>query len=172
MKIELENGICLIPLNLPHSSSLFNILTLHRSHFSPWLPFVNELHCIKQTENFIRESHDLWESKKDFSFAIHINDQVIGVISAKDLNWTEKSTELGYWIDPAFQNQGIVTKALIRLTEFLTWEFEFQTFWIKCAHSNLPSQRVAIKAGFEPVGMESRGDGKTGKVLLIYRRKV
>lgn len=46
-----------------------------------------------------------------------------------------------------------MTLAVNRLVEFLTLEFGFQTFWIKCANGNLPSQRVAIKAGFELMGM-------------------
>jgi hypothetical protein len=53
-----------------HSKSLFEILTDHRSHFSPWLPFVNELRCIEQTEKFIRESEALWNAKIEFSFCI------------------------------------------------------------------------------------------------------
>lgn len=169
MKIELGNEFFLAPLQPGHSKSLFEILTDHRSHFSPWLPFVNDLHCIEQTENFIGESQVLWESKKNFSFAILKKDQARGVISAKDLDWSAKSTELGYWLDPALQNQGIMTKALILLIKSLVLEFGIETFWIKCAHGNLPSQRVAVKAGFELMGMEKRGEGDKEEVFLTYQ---
>lgn len=171
MKIELSNKIWLTPLNHRHAKSLFSILTSHRSHFSPWLPFVNELRDIEQAEKFIRESQVLWESKKDFSFAILENGQARGVISAKNLNWIEKSTELGYWLDPSLQNSGIMTLAVNRLVEFLTVEFQFQTFWIKCAEDNLPSQRVALKAGFEQVGVEKRDIGKVQVVFLKFQLK-
>lgn len=168
MKIELSNKIWLTPLNHRHAKSLFSILTSHRSHFSPWLPFVNELRDIEQTEKFIRESQVFWDSKKDFSFAILEDGQARGVISAKNLNWIEKSTELGYWLDPSLQNSGIMTLAVNRLVEFLTKEFQFQTFWIKCAEDNLPSQRVALKARFEQVGVEKRREGKNEDVFFVF----
>lgn len=171
MKIELCHEINLIPLNREHSRSLFHSLTLHRSHFSRWLPFVNVLYDIGQTERFIYEARLSWEFKKEFAFAIVENSQAKGVISAKDLNWIEKSTELGYWLDPSLQNQGVMTEAVDHLTKWLAREFGFQIFWITCEVGNLPSQRVAIKAGFEPVGFEKRGVGKDEVVFLKFQLK-
>ncbi|MCR9015713.1 GNAT family N-acetyltransferase [Aquiflexum gelatinilyticum] len=171
MKIELDNGINLVPLHLGHTKHLFEILTANCSHFSPWLPFVNELHSIEQTEKFIREAQVLWESKKDFSFAILESNRARGLISAKELNWIEKCSELGYWLDPALQNQGVMSHAINHLVEFLTRELGFQTFWIKCAEGNLPSQRVANKAKFELVGIEKRRDEEKEEVFLTYLRK-
>lgn len=80
---------------------------------------MNELCSIDQTELFIQESKELWGSQKDFSFAILENEQARGVTLAKELNWEEKSSELGYWLDPALQNKGIMTHTVNRLIEFL-----------------------------------------------------
>ncbi|WP_209329754.1 GNAT family N-acetyltransferase [Lunatimonas salinarum] len=169
MKIMLDKELHLTPLHPDHSKSLFEILTAHRSHFSPWLPFVNELKYIEQTQKFILESQALVVAKKDFSFAIIVKNQAKGIISAKELNWVSKSTELGYWLDPEIQNQGIMKKSLIRMVEWLSETFGFQTFWIKCAQGNISSQRVAIKAGFELVDQEKRTNEKVEQVYLIFR---
>lgn len=171
MKIELDPDFCLHPLQPTYAKSLFGILTGYRSHFSRWLPFVNDLFNIEQTEKYIRESQLLWAAKRDFSFAILKNNRARGLISAKDLNWLEKSTELGYWLDPTLQNKGIITNALNCLIEFLIREHGFRTFWIKCAQSNLSSQRVAIKAGFALMGVESREGRENAEIFHIYCRE-
>jgi ribosomal-protein-serine acetyltransferase len=92
-----------------------------------------------------------------------------GIISAKALDLISKSTEFGYWLDPELQNQGIMTRSLIGIIDWLIMEFAVEIFWIKCAQGNLPSQRVAKKAGFELVDLEKRIKGKTREVFLTFR---
>ncbi|MER6421078.1 GNAT family N-acetyltransferase [Streptomyces sp. NPDC001137] len=84
---------------------------IHESldHLVPWMPWANN-HDRRQTVDFLARSHDEWETKQAFGYAITSGATVIGScglhrrIGAGGL-------DIGYWIHPRWTGQGLATMA-------------------------------------------------------------
>jgi ribosomal-protein-alanine N-acetyltransferase len=63
---------------------------------------------------------------------------------------------IGYWVDRRVANRGIVTEAVIALTEYAFSELSLHRIEINMRPENSASQRVAEKAGYTFEGMRSR----------------
>ena len=63
---------------------------------------------------------------------------------------------IGYWVDRRIANRGIITQAVIALTEYAFSELGLHRIEINMRPENSASQRVAEKAGYTFEGMRSR----------------
>ncbi len=63
---------------------------------------------------------------------------------------------IGYWVDRRVANRGIITQAVIALTEYAFSELSLHRIEINMRPENSASQRVAEKAGYTFEGMRSR----------------
>lgn len=63
---------------------------------------------------------------------------------------------IGYWIDRRVANRGIITQAVIALTEYAFTDLALHRIEINMRPENSASQRVAEKAGYTFEGMRSR----------------
>ncbi len=63
---------------------------------------------------------------------------------------------IGYWVDRRVANRGIITQAVIALTEYAFSELGLHRIEINMRPENSASQRVAEKAGYTFEGMRSR----------------
>ena len=53
----------------------------------------------------------------------------------------------GFWIDPEFQGQGLMTEAAGRVTEFAFLELGWSRLWLTNAEDNIGSHRIKDKQG-------------------------
>jgi [ribosomal protein S5]-alanine N-acetyltransferase len=77
-------------------------------------------------------------------------DELIGVIHL----WPDdgKSREMrGFWLDPAYWGQGLMTEAAERVTEYAFMELGWPVLWLRNGAQNLASHRVKEKQGAEIV---------------------
>lgn len=68
--------------------------------------------------------------------------------------------EIGYWTHPRYRGQGLARTAVGLVARYALLPedvggFGFDRLVIRVAEDNLPSQRVALAAGFRPVGRET-----------------
>lgn len=104
-------------------------------------------------------------------FAIDIDGKAsggIGIYPLADIQC--KNAELGYWLAEPFWNKGIITQAIIRMTEYGFHHFDIERIFARPFGSNLASQRALEKAGFVPEGRFEKTFYKNGvyEDELIY----
>ncbi|MFB7665934.1 GNAT family N-acetyltransferase [Kitasatospora sp. NPDC056138] len=79
--------------------------------------------------------------------------ELVGCFGLKSTNWTESTTEIGYWAAPAARGRGFAPEAVRALA---AWAFEVtpvRRITLLAATGNRASQRVAEKAGFVREGV-------------------
>jgi len=83
-------------------------------------------------------------------FAIEINGKAsggIGIHPQHDIQ--QKNAELGYWLAEPFWGHGIMTKAVKQMIDFAFKTFDIDRLFARPFGSNIASQKVLEKAGFE-----------------------
>jgi ribosomal-protein-alanine N-acetyltransferase len=103
----------------------------------------------KVTSEYLIEWIKLYEKLNYYHWAItdKTTKEVIGSISASNINDRKKYCEVGYTIARKYWNQGIATEVLIKLIDYLTNSVGFIT--VRALHDvrNKASGRVMEKAG-------------------------
>jgi RimJ/RimL family protein N-acetyltransferase len=88
-------------------------------------------------------------SESTFAIVDASSGRVLGGIG---LRWTEDVAEIGYWAREDARGRGVTTRALVVVTR-LALEQGAARVQLRADVENLPSRRVAEKAGFTPEGV-------------------
>ena len=94
----------------------------------------------------------------------------IGLMPGQDVH--RLTAELGFWLAESYWGRGIMTSAVITVTDFGFQEFGLNRVFAETYASNAASARVLEKAGFQFEGRLRASVIKNGKVLdqLMYSK--
>lgn len=98
--------------------------------------------------------------------ALESQGRLCGMFGFHATNWSVGSTEAGYWLAPWGRGRGLMTTALVVMTQ---WAFEqgMQRVAVRVATRNLASLAVALRAGFVIEGT-MRQAGRASGVLVDH----
>ncbi|MCB9510840.1 MAG: GNAT family N-acetyltransferase [Deferribacteres bacterium] len=105
------------------------------------------------------------EMQPETIFAIATETEAIGSIGfqlGQDVH--RHSAELGYWLAEPFWGRGIVSEAILALTDFAFQHFNLARIYAEPYASNVASVRVLEKAGFQCEGRLVRNALKNGEL--------
>lgn len=107
-----------------------------------------------------------------FPRAIDVNGSLAGVIDLKKTDWRAGTTEIGYWLRPAFRGRGLMASSVRLLGDWALTDQGMQRVEIRVATGNLASQRVARAAGYVQEGtLRNAGFLHDGRVdLIVFSR--
>jgi RimJ/RimL family protein N-acetyltransferase len=117
--------------------------------FTRWMPWCHENYTIEESESFIKQTVENWETKKQFGFAIFDakTNEFLGGIGLNQPNEVYKFYNLGYWIRVSAQNRGIASEATNLLARSAFEDLDINRIEILVAKENIQSQKAAEKSG-------------------------
>jgi len=106
-------------------------------------------------------------------FAIEVTGEAvgsIGIFPQTDIH--EKNAEMGYWLAEEYWGQGIMVEAIKEITAYGFQTFDIIRIFARPFSTNLQSQRVLEKAGFELEARLKKAIYKNGEFMdeLIYAK--
>ncbi|KDM93556.1 GNAT family N-acetyltransferase [Photobacterium galatheae] len=144
--------IQLVPPSLKYTESMLVAIHESKSDLSQFLPWVSE----SFTENKLRSN--IKEAIENFTlftgeFWFNLIEKETGLfIGAVGFIVRDKSVpyfEIGYWLQTSKTDKGYITEAVKLIEEYAFKEKHAQRLEIKMAKSNLKSQAVAKRCGFQ-----------------------
>lgn len=109
-------------------------------------------------------------------FAIEIEKKAVGAIGIHPQSDIQrKNAELGYWLAQPYWGNGIITKAIIQMTDYAFKTFDIQRIFARPFGTNIGSQKALEKAGYKLEAKFEKSFFKNNEFVdeLIYaiRRK-
>jgi ribosomal-protein-serine acetyltransferase len=150
MEVELIEGPILIrTLRQEDVSPLYEAARESIAEVSPWLPWCHENYSIEETREFIASRELASQSGEWYSFGIFEKDggRFLGGVGINFINRVHQMANLGYWVRTSAAGRGIATKATRAVARFAFEQIGLNRIEIVAAVGNIPSQRVAEKAG-------------------------
>jgi [ribosomal protein S5]-alanine N-acetyltransferase len=94
----------------------------------------------------------------------------IGLMLGEDVH--RYTAEMGYWLAEPFWNKGIMSRAVLRFTEFAFENFALNRLFAEPYIKNTASVRILEKAGFVLEGTLQASAFKDGRILdqLLYAK--
>lgn len=169
MVLKINSELELHPIQLSDAEDVFNTINTQRDYLGKWLPFVEYTQELKDTESFIESELKMPEGKLEFIFTIRKEGKFIGLITIKGTDTLNQKTEIGYWLSQDQQGQGIMTKAVDKLCDFIFNELKLNRIQINCAEGNSPSYKIPERLGFTFEGIQREGNLLPGGVFAGSR---
>lgn len=150
---EINKNISLKLFEITDAEELLNLINSNRSYLREWLGWIDSTKDISDTKSFIKDSKEQFASNNGFQAGIWFDQKLIGVIGFVDIDWEDKKTEIGYWLDRDYQGNGIITKSCEALINYAFHRLKLNKVEIHCAEKNKKSQAVPKRLGFTKEGV-------------------
>jgi ribosomal-protein-serine acetyltransferase len=157
-EIVVTDRLKLTLLKKESAGVIFQVIDQNRSYLHTWLPFVDNTYKEEDTEAYIKFVLSYKGPKPDFVYEIRMDNEFAGLIAIKELDDWNKKAELGYWLDPRFEGQGIATDCCKTLISYSFSRHNLNRIQIKVGTGNSRSSRIPKRLGFKFEGIERCGE--------------
>ena len=140
-------NVSIRPQQISDAKRYYEILQNKNFRFFPVRP-----PSIEAEKRFLRRSRQDWKTGKAFGFSILCDDEHIGAVGVQVNQHYSYIGEAGYFIDEKYWGRGIVVEAMRQLEVFIRAETDLVRLELLMATGNKPSERVAIKCGYNKEG--------------------
>ncbi|HLD33813.1 MAG TPA: GNAT family N-acetyltransferase [Candidatus Nanoarchaeia archaeon] len=119
---------------------------------SRWMLRIPHPYKLSDAKQFIQK---VQERKNEYTFGIVLQEtnELVGVLTLRNIDNTHKNVELAYWLGKQFWNQGIMTEAIKQIVSFAKNKLKMHRIYATAFETNKASQRVLEKNGFVKEGL-------------------
>ncbi|RCW49175.1 GNAT family N-acetyltransferase [Paenibacillus prosopidis] len=140
-----------------------------------WMPFVKTIPTVDESERYIRKARLNFLERVDLVLLVfdkHTS-EFVGSSGLHNIDWGLRKFEIGYWIRTSRSGYGLMTEAVNGITRFAIDHLEANRIEIRCNARNLPSARLAERAGFTLEGIlrnQTRDEAGTLGDKMIFSK--
>jgi ribosomal-protein-serine acetyltransferase len=157
-EIIVSDNLTIKLLRQESAGIVFEAIDLYRLQLRTWLPFVDNTRKVEDTEAFINSVLSASGQKRDVIYEIWYDNLFAGIIAIKEIDEWNKRAELGYWLIPTFEGQGIMTACCKAIINFSFTKLGLNRIQIKAGLGNAHSSRIPERLGFKLEGIERSGE--------------
>ena len=132
----------------------FQLIDSNRARLKRYFPVtVSEIQDYEDCFYYVKKKIKQAQKKKLFLFVILKNEEMVGVLILKNIDWRIPKGELAYFIDEKFEGIGIMSKAMKLLMDHCFQELGMNKLFINLSPKNKASQALAVNCGFQLEGV-------------------
>jgi len=133
-------------------------------------PELNKNFSVDDAKEKIRHDLVLFSENKGLGAGIWYQGELAGSIRYHEIDWVNRSTELGYWLGEAFEGKGLVIKACQALIDHAFSALSLYRIVISCAAENKKSRAIPEKLGFKVEGVARQSEWQQERFvdMVIY----
>ena len=155
--IDVKTGIRLREVTLNDAPMIYRAIADHRDYLKTWLPFIANLS--EQDEmDFLSQVLSFPEEERNFTFVIECRGEFCGLVGFVNSDFVNHRTEIGYWLLPEYQRQGIMTRSVQTLCRWAVEARLMHRIQIRCAVENYSSNAIPRRLGFRLEWTERDGE--------------
>ncbi len=139
-------------LEVRDAEKLFQLTISSKETLREWLPFIDYTKTVADTESFIKSTMQQYANNNGIQCAIWYEGKIAGVIGFHAVNWSNKSTSIGYWLGNDFVGHGLMTKAVKAFVDYALKELKLNRVEIRAAVENQKSRAIPERLGFTEEG--------------------
>lgn len=132
-----------------HAAPLFALVEQNRERH----PEIPQLYSLEDARIYIKRDLALFAENKGLGIGIWYQGNLVGAVRYHEVDWTNRSTELGYWLGATFEGKGLVSRACQVMIDHAFNELDLNRVVISCAPENHKSRAIAEKLGFMQEGL-------------------
>ncbi|HXR61301.1 MAG TPA: GNAT family protein [Solirubrobacterales bacterium] len=135
------------PVQAADVPELYAVIEANRAYLSPWLPWAAG-QDLAATERFVAEAEAQLARDDGFQACIAPEGAIVGVAGFHAVDWTNRSTSIGYWLAEQAQGEGTMTAVVRALVDHALQEWNLHRVELRCAPANRRSRAIPERLGF------------------------
>lgn len=148
---------------------LHGLIEANRPYLARSLPWAAG-QTFDDTLGFVRRTRVQLTENDGFQAAVVLGESIGGVIGYHGVDWVNRSTRIGYWLDEAQQGNGTMTAAVRLLIDHALTAWDLNRVEIRAAVENRRSRAIPERLGFRQEGTLRQAELIGGRYLdsVIY----
>ena len=151
MQHDLGDGVALRAYEPTDADEVYALVAASRDHLMPWHAFAADA-TPASTAVWIDDVRRAQAGDASLHMAIVREGRIVGNIGTQPIDWVNLAAEIGYWLSPAEQGRGTMTRAVRAFVEHAFTVWELGRVEILCAVQNARSRAVPERLGFTHEG--------------------
>lgn len=151
--VNVDDELVLRAIELQDSEKIFAIIDTSREYLREWLPWVDGTKNLKNSELFIEGCLKRIMENKGLTAVILYRNEIVGIAGFNEINWSNKTAYIGYWLDGAFQGMGIMSRVAKALTNYGLNQLGLNKIEIRAAVQNYKSRSIPERLSFKQEGI-------------------
>lgn len=135
---------------LDQADTIYDAIQENFDYLAKWVYWVTEDYSREDNRKAIADNHSLHLKGESYVVCVYYGGQFAGCVDAR-IN-AEGIWEVGYWIIEKFAKLGLATECTAILMKYVSENQNVERFDLFTAVDNVPSNRIALKLGFNLVG--------------------
>lgn len=147
-RLDIDPDLSLELLTSAHAEALFELTDANRDHLRTWLPWLDEVRSVEDTQRFIEIACRQQAENDGFQTVILHYGRPAGLIGHHGIDWLRGTTSIGYWLAASAQGNGLVTRACAAHVAHAFEDLGLDCIRIRCAVGNRRSRAIPERLGF------------------------
>ncbi|MDH5162316.1 GNAT family N-acetyltransferase [Heyndrickxia oleronia] len=145
---KINDDLALKLIELKDSNRVFELTDTSRNYLREWLPWLDTTTKLEDTIGFINMCLKGFSENRSINTVILFKGNIVGVAGFNNINWSNKTAQIGYWLGEEYQGYGIMTRVAEALTEYAFKELALNKVEIRVAVGNKKSRSIPERLGF------------------------
>ncbi|MFZ0369758.1 MAG: GNAT family protein [Halobacillus sp.] len=151
-----------------HAEELFQLTDSSRASLRQWLPWIDATKSVENSREFIKGTLNQFCKNDGFQAGIWYKGELAGVAGLHTINWSNRSTSIGYWPGESFQGKGLMTQACQAIVDYCFQELDLKRIEIRAATGNEKSLAIPKRLGFKKEGCLEKSELLYGEYVDHY----
>jgi ribosomal-protein-serine acetyltransferase len=168
-ELAVGDGVGVRLLDPADTAELYALIEVNRERLAEWLPWA-AAQTAADTGEFIARAGKQAARNDGFQAAIVRDGRIAGIAGFISVDWSHRSTGLGYWLGQEFSGQGTMTAVVRALTDHALRAWELNRVEIGAATENLRSRAIPERLGYRQEGTvrQAQRVGNRYLDLVVY----
>ena len=151
--IQLDERTDLRVVREGDAEELFAAIDRNRERLQEWLPWAVPGYSIGHTREWLRQQIAEMANNESLGMVLRHNGAICGAIALHKIDWRNKNSASGYWLDEGHQGKGIVTGACRAMLSESFDNLGLHRIEIRCATWNHRSSAIPKRLEFVEEGI-------------------
>jgi RimJ/RimL family protein N-acetyltransferase len=141
-----------------HAPDLLEVMDDSLDGLRPWIDWANKPFTLAELEDWGRRAEAGWAERRFFEWQAFTpaDGRLVASVDLHTWDWTVPRAEVGYWGRTPDLGRGLVTEAVVAVCDVAFRVLGAERLQALCDARNLPSCRLAERAGFVREGLLRR----------------
>jgi ribosomal-protein-serine acetyltransferase len=135
-----------------YAEEYFALIERNRAYLQEWMPWAAYEISLEDLKAYMKQTLLQFANNEDMDMGIWYQNRLVGAIGLPRMDWADRKTEIGYWLDASMQGKGIVTRACRALVTYAFEQLHLNKVEIHCATRNRRSRAIPERLGFTQEG--------------------
>jgi ribosomal-protein-serine acetyltransferase len=146
--LKVDDEVVLKMLGIDQAAMIFSEVDANRDYLRRFLGWVDSTIHVRDTEQFIQRALSKSIQLESLTLGVWYKNMLVGLVGFHEIDFLNRSSSIGYWLSEKHQGKGVMARSVQTLVDYGINELRLHRIEIRCAVSNVKSQKIPLKMGF------------------------